>query len=152
MKTILNFILMAVTAQAAYAADIIFESKNEKVLILEKTIQWISKKTDSVEIGTTSGIFEIKGGSGDPMFWVFVYEFELDPNEILWKSLILKKDLKENSKGIISDEEMKYRDSLMKWRSERNPLNDGMAGSLIAHACADDDFQCGSIEFKPHDH
>ena len=150
MKTILTFILAAITTPLAQAADIIFESKNEKVLILEKTIQWISKRTDFVEIGTASGVFEIKGGEGDPMFWPFVYVFKLDPNEILWKSLTIKKDIK--NMGLELQEERKYRESLEKMVDDKSPLAEGFAGSLIAEGCANDDFECESIVFKPHDH
>lgn len=150
MKTILTFILAAIATPLAQGADIIFESKNEKVLILEKTIQWISKRTDFVEIGTTSGVFEIKGGKGDSMFWPFVYVFKLDPNEILWKSLTIKKDIK--NRGLELQEERKYRESLEKMVDDKSPLTEGFAGSLIAEGCANDDFECESIVFKPHDH
>jgi len=156
MKTFIAALAVSIVCQFANGEDLVFESNSGKTLILEKSIQWISEKSDSVEIGILSGVFEIKGGQVCAPFNGFVSRFKLDQQKIFFKAVCNKKDLEKVSESDKLKEQKQFYDTLIsidkKGNADNEKLRELDASMLVSLGSVYGDFSCDSIEFRPHDH
>lgn len=156
MKTFIAALAVSIVCQFANGADLVFESNSGKTLILEKSIQWISEKSDSVEIGILSGVFEIKGGQVCAPFNGFVSRFKLDQQKIFFKVVCNKKDLEKVSESDKLKEQKQFYDALVSIDKKGNDDNEKLreldASMWVSLGSVYGDFSCDSIEFRPHDH
>jgi hypothetical protein len=156
MKTILNFILMAVTAQAAFAGDLFFktEDKSKEIKIWENFVHWIGRTHEGVEIGTASGVFVIKGGNTGCPLWQFVDKFKLNSDDVLFMAINMTVKSKNDYSPKAAQESY---NELRKLAETPSGLtedgNKSLAKMLISGGVAYDGlYYCTSIEFNSHDH
>ena len=155
MKTFIAAVAIATVCHLAYGEDLVFQSQTGETLILEKSIQWISQKPDFLEIGTSSGVFQIKGGKVCEPFNGFVSRFNLDTQKIFYKAVCNKIDLEKVSESDKLKQQRQLFEALVsmdKKGNDNQKLREIDGAAWVSLGSIYGDFSCDSIEFKLHDH
>ena len=151
MKTFLFFLIAAIATQSAIADNFVFKSNEKEIVIPINSVEWLSKKPEIVELGTASGVFEIKNGKC--LFIEFGEQFGIEGDEIFFKTLLRKKEF---GATIPNFDHRNVLQELIKLEKEKDKWHERALRpyviSLISDAGIQSDFSCESIVFKPHNH
>jgi hypothetical protein len=156
MKTFIAALAIAISCHLAHGEDLVFQSQTGETLILEKSIQWISQKPDFLEIGTSSGVFQVKGGKVCEPFNGFVSRFNLNAQQIFYKSVCNKRDSEKVSESDKLKQQKQFIDALMAMEKKEGEYHEKLreidGAMCVSLGSIYGDFSCDSIVFRPHDH